>query len=84
MIDVRMSQNDCVDLLWIERELSAIEPLKTARPLEQAAVDQHARLAQCKFHARSGNGSRRTMECQRQFPAHAHIVRALAGFANPF
>ncbi len=62
MIDVGMSEDHGRQAVCIERQRLIIQRLDRAGPLEQAAVNQHRRLAGADLHAGAGNGASRAVE----------------------
>jgi hypothetical protein len=46
MVDMRVGQHHRIDLARIEAEGPGVQPFQRARSLEQAAIDQHPRVAQ--------------------------------------
>ena len=66
MVDMRVGQHHRIDLARIEAEGPGVQPFQRARSLEQAAIDQHPRVAAGKFVAGPCHGARRAVEAQFQ------------------
>ncbi|GAA0318185.1 hypothetical protein GCM10009087_30770 [Sphingomonas oligophenolica] len=70
MIDMRMRQDDRIDIAGIECEGTAVQRLQRPRTLKQTAVDEDALSTVTEFHARARDGARRAMESKGESVRH--------------
>jgi len=66
MVDMRMGEDDRIDIGRIEAEGAVVERFECSRTLEKAAIDEECPLACRQFHARAGDRSGGTVELDRK------------------
>ncbi|WP_231565134.1 hypothetical protein [Sphingomonas sp. Ant H11] len=71
MVDMRVRQDDSIDMARVERKCAAVQRLQRTRPLEEATVHEDALSPMCELHAGTRDRARRAVKGECEFLRHA-------------